>query len=280
LADRGGYDIRLEAAIAKMWNTEAGWRIVDETLQIRGGRGYETADSLRARGESPIPVERAMRDFRINLIFEGSSEIMRLFIAREAVDHHFKTAFDVVNPKATRKQKWDAFLRSAKFYPTWYTTRWVGGFRSYSEFGRLSGHLRYVERTTRKLGRSIFHAMVRLGPKLEKRQMVLFRAVDVGAELFAMSAACTRAHMLAQKGDANAIDLADVFCREARLRIADHFRNLFGPNDGALYRLSQGVLKGEYEWLEQGIIPVAEPRPSGGTAESRSATRQPELVGD
>jgi hypothetical protein len=254
MADRGGYDIRLEAAIAKMWNTEAGWRIVDDTLQIRGGRGYETADSLRARGEEPIPVERAMRDFRINLVFEGSSEIMRLFIAREAVDWHFKTAFDVVNPEATRKQRMAALGRSARFYPRWYTTRWLGGIKSYGEFGRLAPHMRYIERTTRKLGRAIFHAMVRLGPKLEQRQMVLFRAVDVGAELFAMSAACTRAQMLAGRGSSNAIDLADVFCREARLRIASHFRNLFGPNDASLYRLSQGVLKGEYEWLEAGIV--------------------------
>jgi len=259
MADRGGYDIRLEAAIAKMWNTEAGWRIVDDTLQIRGGRGYETADSLRARGERPIPVERAMRDFRINLIFEGSSEIMRLFIAREAVDWHFKTAFDVVNPEATRKERMAALTRSVKFYPKWYTTRWIGGFGGYSEFGRLAPHLRYVERTTRKLGRAIFHAMVRLGPKLEQRQMVLFRAVDIGAELFAMSAVCSRARMLEGRGSSNAVQLADVFCRESRLRIADHFRNLFGPNDAPLYRLSQGVMKGEYEWLEEGIVPMEGP---------------------
>ncbi|HEX6815469.1 MAG TPA: acyl-CoA dehydrogenase family protein [Gemmatimonadaceae bacterium] len=254
MADRGGYDIRLEAAIAKMWNTEAGWRIVDDTLQIRGGRGYETADSQRARGERPIPIERAMRDFRINLIFEGSSEIMRLFIAREAVDFHFRTAFDLVNPKATGKQRMAALRRSAGFYPVWYTSRWVGGFRSYGDFGHLADHMRFIERATRKLGRSIFHAMVKLGPKLEKRQMVLFRAVDIGAELFAMSASCVRAVKVAKDGDTNAIDLADVFCREAHLRIADHFRNLFGPTDGALYRLSQRVLQGEFTWLEQGIV--------------------------
>jgi alkylation response protein AidB-like acyl-CoA dehydrogenase len=253
MADKGGYDIRLEAAIAKMWNTEMGWRIVDDTLQIRGGRGYETADSLRARGETPYPVERAMRDFRINLIFEGSSEIMRLFIAREAVDHHFRTAFDVVNPEASGAQKRAALLRSAKFYPAWYLTRWIGGTKSYSEFGPLAKHLKYVERTTRKLGRGIFHAMVRLGPKLEKRQMVLFRAVDIGAELFAMAAACSRAQMLSKAGDRNAYDLAELFCRESRMRIAASFRNLFGRNDGALYRVSQKVVKGEYLWLEQGI---------------------------
>jgi hypothetical protein len=266
MADRGGYDIRLEAAIAKMWNTEAGWRIVDDTLQIRGGRGYETADSLRARGEKPVPIERAMRDFRINLIFEGSSEIMRLFIAREAVDWHFRTAFDLVNPKATGAQRWAAFRRSARFYPVWYTSRWLGGFRSYSEFGRLADHMRYIERATRHLGRSIFHAMVKLGPKLEKRQMVLFRAVDIGADLFAMSASCVRALKVAADGDANAIDLADVFCHEARLRIADHFRMLFGPTDGRLYRLSQRVLAGEYAWLENGTVPMESPDESADSS--------------
>jgi len=279
MADRGGYDIRLEAAIAKLWNTEAGWRIVDDALQIRGGRGYETADSLKARGEAPIPIERAMRDFRINLIFEGSSEIMRLFIAREAVDHHFKTAFDVVNPKASGKEKWNALVRSAKFYPTWYTTRWLGNMKGYGEFGALASHVRFIDKTTRKLGRAIFHAMVRLGPKLERRQMVLFRAVDIGAELFAMSAACTRAQMLKKTGDKNATDLADLFCRESRLRIRAHFDNLFGVNDAAIYRVSQQVLRGEFEWLERGIIDAPEPEPSGMAPEEKRTERaEPAIV--
>src|SRR5213075_1965382 len=147
LAEHGHYDIRLEAAIAKMYNTEHGWHIVDDALQIRGGRGYETADSLRARGERPIPIERAMRDARINLIFEGSSEIMRLFIAREAVDHHFKTAFPIVDKKASMADKRAALGRAMAFYPVWYPTRYVGKGQipgSFSRFGKLAGHLRWA----------------------------------------------------------------------------------------------------------------------------------------
>lgn len=256
LYESGGYDIRLEAAIAKMWNTETGWRHIDDTLQIRGGRGYETADSLRARGEAPIAVERAMRDTRINLIFEGTSEIMRLFIAREAVDHHFDLAFPIVSPDTTMGQKLSALGRSAPFYLAWYPARVLGALRPamYGEFGALSKHLRFADRATNKLGRSLFHAMVRYGPKLERRQLILFRAVEIGAELYAMAAACVRARMLSQRGQADAVRLADVFCREARLRIRRLFGSLHGPNDVAHYRLAQSVLKGEYAWLEQGIM--------------------------
>src|SRR6476660_9308094 len=257
LAEHGKYDIRLEAAIAKMYNTEHGWRIVDDALQIRGGRGYETADSLRARGERPIPIERVMRDSRINLIFEGSSEIMRLFIAREAVDHHFKTAFPIVDKKASGAEKKAALGRAMAFYPLWYPTRYVGKGQiptSFSHFGKLAGHLRYAERHSRKLGRSLFHAMVRFGPKLERRQLVLFRGVDIGAELFAMAATCVRAHALAAEGNAHALDLADLFCREARKRIERLFDDFYGGDDGASYRVAQQVLKGEHTWLEQGIM--------------------------
>ena len=254
LYERGGTDIRLEAAIAKMFNTELAWRSVDDVLQIRGGRGYETADSLRARGETPLPVERAMRDSRINLIFEGSSEIMRLFIAREAVDEHFSIAFPIVAPESSFSTRVKAAIKAAPFYLTWYPARWIPSFRRYSEFGKLAPHLRYAARATERLGRALFHAMVRFGPKLEKRQMVLFRAVDIGAELYAMSASIARAQMLAKQGNKGARDLADVFCRESRDRIEASFRALYGKHDRALYKLAQAVVKGEHAWLERGIV--------------------------
>ncbi len=273
LYERGDYDIRLEAAVAKLWNTERGWRIVDDTLQIRGGRGYETADSLRRRGEKPIPVERGMRDFRINLIFEGSSEIMRLFIAREAVDRHFTLAFPIVNPDSTMSQRLSALGKSAPFYATWYPGRWLSALkpRGYGEFGPLSRHLAFADRAANRLGRAIFHAMVRFGPKLERRQMVLFRAVDIGAELYAMGAACARAQMLSKRGEKGAVQLADGFCRIARRRIRHLFAELYGPTDTRMYRIAQQVLKGEHRWLEEGIVGIDAVAAAEETDEARPA---------
>src|SRR5438067_3371434 len=259
MADRGGYDIRLEAAIAKLYNSEAGWRIIDETVQIRGGRGYETADSLRARGEKPVPVERIMRDFRINLIFEGSSEIMHLFIAREAVDKHLQIAGDVVMPGKRLGERLRGLGRAALFYSWWYPSRWLGwGFwPKYAAFGPLAQHVRYVERNARRLARGVFHAMLRFGPKLEYRQAVLFRLVDVGGELFAMAATCARAQWLLRQDAATgkrAVALADLFCREARGRIQGKFKQLWRNADVEGYRVAQDVLRGEHRWLEQGMV--------------------------
>jgi alkylation response protein AidB-like acyl-CoA dehydrogenase len=261
LADQGTTDIRIEAAVAKMWNTEMGWRIIDDTMQIKGGRGYETADSLRARGERPEPVERMMRDFRINLIFEGTSEIMRLFIAREAVDTHLRLASDLIDRKATTNQKIKALFRTGAYYTTWYPKLWLtaGATPTYGEFGALAAHVRYVHRTSRRLARGLFHCMVRFGPKLEKRQMVLCRLVEIGAELFAMTAACSRAQALTKRGGggdtaASPTALADLFCRHARRRIEERFARLFDNDDVATYRTAQAVLKGEHQWLESNLV--------------------------
>jgi alkylation response protein AidB-like acyl-CoA dehydrogenase len=257
LADAGQSDIRLEAAIAKMYNSESAWQIVDETMQIRGGRGYETAASLASRGEEPIPVERVMRDLRINMIFEGSSEIMRLFIAREAVDPHLQKAGAIFDAKATFAQRTKGALGLSAHLAGWYPRLVAGWGRwpRYEEFGELARHLRFVDRGARKLGRTLFWGMAKLGPKLERRQSVLFRLVDAGAELFAMSAACLHAHNLvkADPADVSPLRLADLFCRHARARVMRRFKDVFRNHDGITYRVAQEVLDGRYAWLEKDL---------------------------
>jgi alkylation response protein AidB-like acyl-CoA dehydrogenase len=273
LADQARNDIRLEAAIAKLWSTEIGWRIVDDLLQIRGGRGYETADSLAARGEVPIAVERMLRDFRINRIFEGSSEIMRLFIAREAVDTHLAVAGDLIKPGITTGQKIGALARAGAFYAAWLPKRFFGAGQiatSYGEFGPLARHLRYVERTSRKLARSMFMAMGKYQAKLERKQAVLGRFVDIGAELYAISCACVRAQDLSKGPNGReAQRLADVFSRRARMRIARLFAELGRNADDVTYKLAQDVMAGKYAFIEDGAVQAV---PSGTVAPGPTST--------
>ena len=259
LADDKKNDVRIEAALAKLYASELGWKVTDELMQVRGGRGYETAESLAARGEKPVPVEQLMRDMRINRIFEGSTEIMHLLIAREAVDQHLEVAGELLEGDGDLKAKAHSAVESAKFYSRWLPQLTVGkGQRpgSYEEFGALAGHVRYAERASRKLARSTFYAMTRWQAKLEKKQAVLGRIVDIGAELYAISAAAVYAQTLREehpeRGD-EAVELADLFIRQARRRVETLFGELFDNDDDANYALAQQVLEGRHTWLEEGI---------------------------
>ena len=257
LVDLGGADIRLEAAMAKMYCSEAFWQIVSETMQIRSGRGYETARSLRERGEPGVAVERAMRDCRINMIFEGTSEIMRLFISREVLDPHLRTAGDVLNPRAPISKRLAAGLKAGLFYAGWYPKQWNPVPRRFQVDQRIAQHLQFVDVTSRKLARSLFHAMNRYQASLEKKQALLSRYVEVGSELFAIAATVGRADALHRKSpDAHegVIELADNFCCHARRRIGNTFRAIRSNDDRSTYRLAQRILEGRYEWLEKGAV--------------------------
>ncbi|QKW09489.1 acyl-CoA dehydrogenase family protein [Streptomyces sp. NA04227] len=264
MADEDRNDIRIEAALAKLFGSEMACKMADELVQIRGGRGYETAESLAARGERAVPAEQLVRDLRINRIFEGSTEIMHLLIAREAVDAHLSVAGDLIDPDKSLSDKAKAGAKAGGFYARWLPKLLAGPGQlpvSYQEFhpsghADLAVHLRYVERTARKLARSTFYAMSRWQGRMETKQGFLGRIVDIGAELFAMSAVCVRAELLRSRGEngKEAYQLADVFCRQARIRVEELFGRLWTNTDDLDGKLVKSLMKGAYTWLEEGVI--------------------------
>ncbi|MCO4237263.1 acyl-CoA dehydrogenase family protein [Pseudarthrobacter raffinosi] len=264
LADAGQKDVRIEAALAKLWSSEISYRIADELVQIRGGRGFETAESLEARGERAVPAEQQLRDLRINRIFEGSSEIMKLLIAREAVDAHLAAAGDLASVDASLQDKARAAVGASGFYARWLPKLVAGAGmdpRSYSDFGRLAKQLRFVERSSRRLARQTFYGMGRWQAKLEYKQAFLGRVVDIGAELFAMAACCSRAEMILRttpERAASAYELAEAYCEQARVRIDEYFDQLWRNTDDVDHILSRKVLAGDYTWLEAGVLDPSE----------------------
>ncbi len=259
MADAHKTDIRLEAAMAKLCCTEASWRIVDGAIQIRGGRGYETAESLRARGEKGLAFERIMRDMRINTIIEGTSQIMRLFIAREAMDMHFSNIMPVLSPKNNIFKKLGMVLKAFGFYALWYPhqyfyrVRLPSGMRIPEE---LKPHMKFASQTAHHLARELFHAMMIYQQKLEYRQLLMARLVNIGTDLFAMASSCSSAVSRYQKNpaDKSAVELADLFCRQARGRIRKQFFGLHSNHDRFTYDLAQKALDSRYGWLEEGIV--------------------------
>ena len=144
----------------------------------------------------------------------------------------------------------------AAFYATWYPTRWLNPGKTFQEFGNLSGHIRFAERATRKLSRQVFHGMMVHQAAMQNKQVFLFRLVDIGNELFAMAATVSRAHALRQAGKPEAeqaVELADLFCRGARRKIKQLFRDLWSNDDNRKYRTAMNVLKGRHRWLEKAI---------------------------
>ena len=258
LLDRKAGDLRIETAMCKMWATEMTWRIADDAMQVRGGRGYETAQSLAGRGEPPIAVERFLRDCRVNTIFEGSSEIMRLFIAREALDPHLKVGGAIFNTQLPMSERARAVFSSGKFYAGWYPRQWMpNGARKIDNLHEiLRSHVDYAARTSKRLARGLFHAMARFGPKLDREQLLLSRFVGIATELFAISATCSYAQwLLGQDKPADEVlALADYFCRSSRMRINNHFAGAHRNVDRRGYQLTQDLLASKHAMLRDGIV--------------------------
>ncbi len=247
--DEDSHDIRLEAALAKLFCSEHSWRLVDEFLQLRGGRGYEKYSSLKARGEkNPIATERFLRDARINRIVEGTSEILSLYIAREALDHHLQVAGDVLNPKLSLSRRGTAAIRAGLFYARWYPAlllrQATHSVRALVSTG-LNRSDAWAQANVAKLARTMFHQMAMNGPKLEKKQNQLMRLVWIATDLFAILTSNAWARVLEKNPGAQPFEgtsetpepifnrraAALHFARIAQLRIQDQFRALSVNSD-------------------------------------------------
>ncbi|MBK1880331.1 acyl-CoA dehydrogenase family protein [Pelagicoccus mobilis] len=257
-ADQGDKDIRIEAAMAKLFCSEMAWQVVDETMQLRGGRGYEKASSLRARGEPAFPVERMMRECRINRIIEGTTEVMKLFLAREAMDPHLRIAAGMLKRKAPTSEKLRAGVNMAAYYGGWYPRQWVNAsaWHAHEEAGGLGTEFRFIESASHRLARTIFHYMGIYQDRLEKRQNILGHLMEIGTELFAIAATCSYANGLVQRNpdDRSPLDLAKLFSEQSKLRIGDHYRSLKLNADREANAMAKRVLADEFKWLEAGIL--------------------------
>jgi len=258
-ADRKGADIRLEAAASKYYCTEMLARILDDYLQVRGGRGYERATSLYSRGDRPTSVEMAIRDMRVGRIFEGSSQVMHLIMAREALDTHFKLVMPILQPKPGQKtSKGQSVMKAAGFYASWLPKLYVPGAGGSLDTKHLNsvnrGHLTYAAKTSKLLARRLFATMAKFGAKLEREQIILGNFVDIGVELFAMATALSYAdHLMgANPSDTSPQELADLFCREARRRIEANFRAVKSNHNRMYKKVGDLLMDGKLAWLADG----------------------------
>ena len=296
VVDRGGSDTRLEAAMAKYYCTETAWRIADDLLQIRGGRGFETTDSLIRRGEEPVPADRMLRDARVGRILEGASEMLRLFIAREVMGFHMERIVPVFGQmgdasmfqipgrlwKLWRSER-DRIWPVLWFYLGWYPRQWAPSLAP-EEAAHLSmrnrAHLRYVAHAARKLARVMFHAMVRHGQRLENEHVLLGAIVDIGAEQFAMGAVLARAEQLLSRGEIEKSGLevlVDYYCMRARRRVGDGFRIIRQNPGKQVDQVGARCVAGEYAWLSQGVYTAFPPQFLSAGKVRESALLQPDL---
>ncbi|HMI54619.1 MAG TPA: acyl-CoA dehydrogenase family protein [Gemmatimonadaceae bacterium] len=210
LVDRGDIDFSLEAACAKIFASEMVWRAADDMVQLAGGRGYV----------KPYPYERILRDSRINRIFEGANEVLRLFIALNGVQAPANALKEVGS--ALRRP-----LRNLGLLGGYATSRVKLRLGQTSTLDidlheRLRKHKDYFEKHVADLGGATDRAIIRHREKIVDNQLVLERLANMAIDLFATAAVIARTQSLIDERGVEKcqreIALCDLFCVEAGRR--------------------------------------------------------------
>ena len=177
---------------------------------------------------------------------------MRLILAREALDPHLKVAGDVLNTRLPKKKRIIAGIKAFGFYSKWYLKQWLP---IYSKIPKdvhpvFKSKLRYVQKTSKRLARTLFHAMVAYGPGLDKQQLLLARIAEIGTELFVITATVLRANTKLGKDQQYIIDLANCIFTSSKYTIDNLFTDIKKNNDNKNYKLARNVLAKKYRHLE------------------------------
>jgi alkylation response protein AidB-like acyl-CoA dehydrogenase len=250
-------DLRLESAAAKIIGSEWYWEAVNDLFQVRGGRGFMTADAQRKSGEPAIPVMRMLRDARINLVWEGTSEILRIWMARESLAPYLEQGLAILQGSMSRK------VAAAQYYARLSLVSslpFAASGSASSLFGtEYARWVHFVESSSRRLARSTVTATLYHREKLHNKQLLLQGLVDDSLWLFAISATVWYASQPEMRDKPGIRELADYFCDEmkGRLHPASSLKERLRRHkkDTIVYRLSKRIMSGDYAWLEDGILP-------------------------
>ena len=258
MADEHRYDVRIEAAIAKLFCSEITIQFLKDAQTIFGGMGYETADSKRARGEPAFGIEQLVRDVEMYRIGEGATDILRTFVAREALNMHLERAQNYFDEKIGGGRRLVEIARMISFYLPWYAKQWVPRrLPSHALFqhARVRSYLLFVERMSRRLARAVFYALLRQRQAFRDDQGRQNRIEAVGEDLLLIAVTGLYAEEQQQGlGQKEVWDLAQEVFAEARLRIKGHIRELLWNQDTPVTVLGTKALGGTYPSLSKGII--------------------------
>jgi alkylation response protein AidB-like acyl-CoA dehydrogenase len=259
MADQHSYDVRIEAAIAKIFCSEKTIQFLKDAQIIFGGMGYETADSKRVRGEPAFGIEQLVRDAEMYRIGEGATDILRPFVAREGVSPHLDRARRYMNGEANRGERLVELLKLARIYVPWYMSLWWGkALPDRTEFHhqKVRQLLSYVEQSSRRLACAIFWAIVRHGEQLRDDQGRQARIETIGEDLLTIATAALAASSPARvNSDEPVWDLVDHFVVDAHVRIDRAISELRGHNgDDIPTTIGQQMVGGNYPGLSHGII--------------------------
>jgi alkylation response protein AidB-like acyl-CoA dehydrogenase len=250
-------DLRLESAAAKIIGSEWYWEAVNDLFQVRGGRGFMTAEAQRKSGEQAIPVMRMLRDARINLVWEGTSEILRIWMARESLSPYLEQGLAILQGSISRK------LAAGRYYARMSLLSSLPFLHSQSASSlfrkEYADWIRFIESSSRSLTRSTLTTTLYHRQKLHNKQLLLQHLVNDSLLLFPMAATLWYASQPEKRTKPGIRELVTYFCQDMADRlhppssIAGRIRR--HQKDTVVYRLSKAIMSGEYAWLEDGILP-------------------------